>query len=118
MATVRRLRPDEYNRLVGIMPEDLWIPDPSISSITIAEEADEIVGFWVAQSVVHLEPVWIKPERRGGTILGEMWKEMRGGLTRAYAFSTCEKISGYLERLGFRPNDYRVFEVEGSQCRS
>lgn len=117
MLTIRTLSPSEYARLGGIMPNDDWIPNSSTSVAIVAERDDEIIGFWIAQPVIHTEPVWIKRGERNGLVLGLMWRRMHSLVKRigtVFAFSPSDETSCYLKRLGFtEQKTFTVFSRKG-----
>ncbi len=110
---VRILDPRSFHRLRGLWENDDWIPDPAIAKVVVAEVDGKIIGFWVAQVVCHLEPIWIRPAERNKTVAGALWKKMQAvteKVTRIYAFSDTREIDDYLERLGFKHMNLSIFE--------
>jgi len=110
MIRVGILDKSEYSRLLGLLPDNSWIPDPSISRVVVAEDDGRIVGFWVGQMQFHVEPVWVHEEYRNGIALGCMWKCVKQMLPKRYwAFSDSNQISAYLKRLGLKRSQYEVY---------
>ena len=108
---IRHLDPSEYGRLKGMMDTDDWIPDHELSSIVVAEDGGEIVGFWVCQYQIHCEPVWIKEGYRSGTVLGRMYAKMRKSVAgTVFAFSERPDTADYLRRLGFHKTGYEIYQ--------
>lgn len=109
---LRQLKPSEYGRLKGLrgsgLPDnDEWIPDPKFSTVIIAEKKGEIVGFWVIQEMVHVDPVWTKEDYRGN-LTWRMWNKVKGliGDGPVYVFlepthSGWEKKKTAIKHLGF-----------------
>jgi len=112
---VRELPPREFCRLDAIdwlQPESR--PVPGICRVVVAEEKGKIVGFWIIQTRVLIEPVWIDPAMRKGFIAKRMFdrvhrilKDIGRGVYMTHAAS--EEHAGYLERLGLRRQDWIPF---------
>ena len=75
----------------------------------------EILGYWMCCVAAHIEPIWVSPSVRDGgitatrmlkTLSDELHKE---GIFGGYVFSERDEISGYLERLGFRDQNMKVY---------
>lgn len=110
---LRLLKPSEYKRLKGLrgsgLPDnDEWIPDPKFSSVIIAEMKGKIVGFWVLQEMLHVDPVWTDPDYRGN-LTWRMWNKMKGliGDSPVYVFleptySGWQKKKTAIKHLGFK----------------
>jgi hypothetical protein len=113
--TVRELEQHEWPRLETLLNElGMPIPPAATSRIVIAEEDGEIIAWWSAIQVVHLEPIWIHPDHRGGILPGKMWRILRGiletcGVPAAYCFAADETVAGYLHRLGLKVLPYATF---------
>ena len=105
----RLLPREEYNRLKEVWPFSVGspIPDPNFSRVMVAEDNGQIVGYWFAVEVVHVEPVWIHPNyRNGGPTATVLFKglvdELKShNLNKMYVFAENEKTEEYLNRLGF-----------------
>lgn len=64
--TSRRLPLEEWPKLAAIYPEVVWQHlDPEETQVIVVEQADQIVGVWLAVRCVHAEGVWIAPAHRG-----------------------------------------------------
>jgi len=110
--TIRLLKPSEYGRLKGLrgsgLPDnDEWVPDPKFSSVVIAELKGKIVGFWVIQEMIHVDPVWTDPDYRGN-LTWRMWNKVKGliGHSPVYVFlqptySGWQKKKTAIKHLGF-----------------
>ena len=99
---------DDFTKLKGLQDTDTWIPDKTQSQVVVAENDGEIVAFWVAQTVLHLEPVWIRPDHRSGWLFIKMWRMLLQWLTAQgmrdfYCFAPTQTIKDYLTRLGMKP---------------
>ena len=71
------LPPEDYQRLEKIFEEQDWqLPPPEISICAIAESEGEIVLVGFLQSILHSEPLWIRPDMRGKVD----WKRAAGML--------------------------------------
>lgn len=119
---VRVLEPEELYLLLTIPPFNTkGIPNFGQSRIVVAQEqiSRQIVGYWVAFDVVHLEPLWVHPkhQKRPG-VLRRMWTAMQrvlreNGVTKAFAMVTDPELEPQAERLGFRPMPGKMFFVDG-----
>ena len=110
--SIRILPADEYYK----MP---YPADPASSVIVVMEddETKELTGFWVAQTVIHIEPVWLSPSVRGGLDGLKMYAGMMAalsshGATTAYAFADRPEIASYLERLNAELLPYVVYKLK------
>lgn len=109
------LPPDGYSVLEKQFAE--WgvpVPDPSLSSIAVVidSETNELAGFIVAQSVVHLEPLFVDPRYRTDDVLRllidkaqEPFKEAGSGF---YVFVPNDKIEGLVKREGMEILDWKI----------
>lgn len=110
--TYRELQPEEYHKLDG--HEDLTatgVPSPDVSRIMVAERHDgTIVGYIMAVTVVHMEPIWVHPDYRGTMVPVRLWRKLVDALLTPvmYCFSDTSTIAGYLTRLGLRELPYKV----------
>lgn len=103
MSEIRRLNPDEYQRLAGVA-DGIVPPDGSV--VIVAEDAGEIVGRMILLPVVHLEGTWLAESARRGTAAGRLFdailREARTArLGSVMAYSTSGEHDAYLHRLGF-----------------
>lgn len=66
LPTVRILPPDEWHRLKDFGPfkQAQTLPDPVYASVLVAELDGEIVGSWMATTIVLLEGLEIVPAHR------------------------------------------------------
>ena len=69
---IRELTVDEFSR---IPPEATanYTPVPGVHRVSAAFDGDEIVGIWVVLMVPHAEPIWIREDHRGGTLIPRLW---------------------------------------------
>ena len=111
--TYRFLEEEEWEKLQGVVfGNDKWIPHPKTSSVFVAEDADKkIVGFLVAQLMIHVEPMWVEDAKRGGPIAFTLWQGMidflkSSGVKAFQTMASDEKIGNYLERLGLKKLPY------------
>lgn len=110
--SIRILHPDEY-------PKIPYAADPSNSVVVVLEddETHEIKGYWVAQNIVHIEPVWLAEDARNGMNGLKMYAGMMAalsshGATAAYAFADRPEIASYLERLNAELLPYVVYKLQ------
>lgn len=75
----RLLKLEEWPRLKPILAEfsEGQIPTPTTSNIVICEEEGEILGIACLQLITHLEPVWIRADRRGKGVLQRMLSHIK-----------------------------------------
>lgn len=116
--TYRELEPDEFSTLEGHPALNGLLPSPDVARIMVAERADgTIVGFQMAITVVHMEPIWVHPDYRGTMVPIRLWKKLVDALRLSvfYCFSDNSTIAGYLRRLGLRELSYKtfIFDPEG-----
>lgn len=121
---VRVLEPEELYLLLTVPPfSEKGIPSFGQSRIVIAQEKNtrQIVGYWVAFDVVHLEPLWVHPkhQKRPG-VLRRMWQSMQNvlrenGVTKAFAMVTNTALEPQAERLGWRPLPGKMYFVDGQR---
>lgn len=116
----RLLGRDEYSKLIGLgdMVEKI-LPDPNVSVVVVAEEHQQITGYWVIQDLAHVEPVWVHPDHRKTTIGARMWSCVRAVLDAsnvpgAFCCAETPDVADYLLRLGFRELPHRLFVYEVS----
>jgi hypothetical protein len=113
--TIRELPPEEYKKLEGHeFLHELGVPSPGCSRILVGEDGGSIVAFWMLVAVPHLEPIWIDPKYRRSMLAGRLWKAMQRvidalPLSGVISNITDPIVGGYLERLGFKPMDYKVY---------
>lgn len=63
----------EYPILAGVFEACGFgpMPDPKLSAIVVAQDADGVIrGFFAMQLVPHAEPLWIDPDHRGKLYAG------------------------------------------------
>ena len=108
--TISLLPPDQYSRL----PIEI---NPATSVVVVAEDEQthEIKGYWAAQSVVHVEPVWLHEDLRSGRDGLKMYAALLAGLHQAgvkgfYAFADRDEIATYIERLGLKVKPWIIYE--------
>ena len=74
----RELQHEDFEKLKNKGPFRDEVPDPRTSSVVVAEDNGEIVGFWCAFNAVHLEPLWIDPDHRQKAAVGRgLWRELK-----------------------------------------
>lgn len=117
--TIRQLPEDEWNRLLAL--DDDWlqrIPDSGTAAIFVEEDdLGDIVGYWMVLQTFHLEPMWVRPDHRGGLIVSRLWKAMRHfldtcSIKKAFCMSEIIDVQGYLRRLGFQELPDKVYMYE------
>ena len=111
--SIRILTPAEYPLIIP------YPADPASSVVVVLEDDNtkEIKGYWVAQTVVHIEPVWLSPSARGGLNGLKMYAGIMAalnsyGVTTAYAFADRPEIADYLERLNAELLPYVVYKLK------
>lgn len=118
MINCRLLPSDEYHKLKKVWPfrEGKPIPDKDFSKVMVAENDGNIIAYWFAVQVIHVEPVWVSEEARDGGItatklLKGLVEELHScDIHDVYVFSDRDEISQYLGRLGFHSlPDTKVF---------
>lgn len=85
---VRMLDPEQYFLLEEFCTtEGIPMLDPEWSKVVAAIDLDteKIVGIVVAQTQIHLEPIWIKKEYQGNGL----WEEM------------ADRLEGYIDGIAF-----------------
>jgi hypothetical protein len=70
----------EWDRIEQILIARGWMSLNRLASrILIAEDTDgALLGFFVCQYVIHTEPLWVVPSRRGGEIAEQLADQMLG----------------------------------------
>lgn len=95
--------------LGGLLPN----PDTSIVVVQEDDNTHEIMDFWVAQAVIHIEPVTLTTKDGGFTavkLLTHLLAELASrGESAFYAFAQTEDVVQYLLRLGLTPLPYATF---------
>lgn len=90
------------------------LPDPRLAQIAVSEDDDgQIVGFLVCQLIPHLEPIWVHPEYRGGSVcipdlVKTVTENLRPG-TGLYAFAPSQAIGALCESVGMQPLPWRTY---------
>lgn len=118
---IRVLEGHEFPKLESLFADNgVALPNPDFSEIIVAEDQNEIVGFLVAQLVLHTEPVWIKPEHRGKGL----WRDLHLmaqksiGDQEYFAFAPDDRISHMAESVGLKKMPWSVFKREINPCHS
>lgn len=121
--TIRDLPAAEWGKLEGHPAlAGQALPDPAYHRIVVAEDKDRIVGAWFMMQVIHLEPVWIDPAYRGGTLPLRMLSTMTSildscSVKQAFCFADRLEIASYLERLGMKQLPYETYLYEVPTCQ-
>lgn len=110
MIQVRLLDPTDYGRL----PIDLQPSDNNRVVILEDDETKELKGYWVAQNVVHCEPLWIAEDLRGSISTLKLFAGMlaalaQNGVQAFYCFSDKDENDDYLQRLGLELQPYTTY---------
>lgn len=114
--TTRILPHDEYDKLAS-HPFFATHPPSPAGDIVVAEDAHgTIIGFWCLTPVIHIEPVWIDPAHRGGTVGSRLYSTVcqfldSVGIPVAYCFAETPEVADYLSRLGLSPQPYLTFQL-------
>lgn len=111
---IRLLEPEEYTKLAEHPSLAGLTPSDGTYVVVAEDEHQQMIGYFMATPVYHLEPVWVDPMYRGSTLLSRLW----GAMTRLLdairvdvAFSCADRpeIADYLTRLGLTPLPYATF---------
>ena len=110
--SIRILPSNEYNKI----PYPA-VPDQSVVVVLEDDETKELKGFWCAQNVIHIEPVWLSPDVTNGfngikLYAGLMAALSTHGVTDVYAFADRSEIADYLERLNAELLPYVVYKLQ------
>lgn len=105
--TYRQLPVEEYDRLIGLGPNDDWIPIPENGRVLVAEKDGQIVGFCALQIALHIDPLWVKDGEANGMTGARLWNMAVENLKENhinvfYVFAETGIAAGYLERLGLK----------------
>ncbi len=101
--------------------DDTWLeslPEPGTATIFVQEdELGDIVGYWMVLQVLHIEPAWVRPDHRGGLVVGRLWKAMRQFLdtcsvSKAFCLTEIPAVQDYLRRLGIHELPARAYLYE------
>ena len=98
------LHPSEWQKLEALKINSPWnLPKPEFAQIVVAVEDDEIVGACIVQEQLHVEPLWVREDKRGSTLAFRLFKEAMETKRSnpVYVSTDQEKVKDYLERLGF-----------------
>lgn len=104
---IRQLPTDEWSRLAGhpaMMGQD--VPEPGLAHCFVAEDSKgEIRGAIWVQLCVHVEPLWVDDELKGGTLAVRLFQEAvhlldTHKVTAAYCMAGSREVADYLDRLG------------------
>lgn len=117
--TIRQLPEQEWNRLLAL--DDDWlekIPEPDTAAIFVQEDdLGDIVGYWMVLQTFHIEPMWVRPDHRGGLVVNRLWKTMRQfldtcSIKKAFCMTDIPDVQDYLGRLGFQELSSRTYMYE------
>lgn len=67
---LRILPREEWPRLVGTELEAVWPHLPESAQVIVVEDGDRIVGCWAVFSLVHVEGLWIAPDKQKNPRIG------------------------------------------------
>lgn len=115
--TVRKLTPEEWGRIQEIFQREFNEnpPHSSTSTVVVAEEDGEIVALGTVQTVVHVEPFWVKETHRGRYIIPLLVNKISSlfpALPCAFAYTRSDRVATLLEYFGFEPLNWKVFRWE------
>ncbi len=111
------LPPERYPELLKFPILKAALPPPATSIIAVVEDdnSNEILGFWIAQAVIHIEPIYLTEAAQDGGItavklLATLLSELAArGEASFYAFTDQPDVVNYLLRLGLVPFPYACF---------
>lgn len=116
---VRELPEEEWPRLMELGDPNLKeLPDRGGRvRIFVEEEDQEIIGYWMVAAVVHIEPCWVRPDKRGGFVVHRLWGAVRGFLDscripQAFCLTEQAPVANYLTRLGLQELPEKTFLYE------
>lgn len=68
------LSPEEWKHLQDVLIDVFTesLPDPQITKILAVKEEDEIVGFVMMESIVHVKHIWVRPDRVAKGVADEL----------------------------------------------
>lgn len=126
--TTRVLPPDEWPRLEGTELEAVWpLADPSVMTVLVVEDGDQIIGCWSALSVVHVEGLWIHPAYQKRSSVGRrLWRGMTDVVRSAFGASSVvtaacsDEVRALLQTAGatMLPGESYVMQMKGrASCR-
>ncbi len=96
--------------------------NPNTSIVVVVEDDNKkIRAYWMAQLVVHTEPVWIDPELRSGFTGVKMYAALLAalqglGIKEFYSFADRDEIDNYLQRLGLKITPFSVYRGVVPEC--
>lgn len=102
----RPLAPNEWDRLTPLAEHfGGSIPPPEAAQVFVVELGKEIVGLITLEKIIHVGPVWVKPEHQGRGIFNSLFStgfrnfpQLRG----AVCFTTNSKMVRFVKRLNLR----------------
>lgn len=98
--------------LLPLFERNGWIlPHPQLSSIVLASENGDIVGFGTVQLVFHGEPIWVHPRYRGAGVAEGLAERMAKIMQGAHAKNwVCVASNPFAEELCAK---FGMTEVQG-----
>jgi hypothetical protein len=117
MNRTRRLPEEEWYRLENLG----WLestPRPGGAEVFVVEDhLGDIIGFWMVRTMVHIEPIWIREDHRGGLVPRRLWRAVRQFLDTcripaAFCMTESPIVADYLTRLGIQelPDKVHLYE--------
>ena len=112
---VRRLQPNEWDKLPREKGE--FIPDPDQSICIVALDDNEVIGRLFLVAPTHVEGILIDQKWRGKNLMArlviEIEKEARGmGFKKVFCYAANEEMEDYIKRLGYAKQPWTVFAKE------
>ncbi len=108
--TARVLPPVEWIKLDGTALAGRWRDlDPASAQVLVAEQGGDVVGWWVALNVVHVEGLGIVPSHQGlagvsRALLRAMTRELQAhGVREVVAHVTDPAVAEMVAGLGGLP---------------
>lgn len=114
----RILEKSEVSKLAPILQSLGWnLPYPQTTTVLVAEDEGEIIGFVCQTLLPHLEPEWVAPKYRGTGVADELAKRGATVFLRA-GVSNFLSVAGNANAERICRDVLGMKKVEGSIYRS
>lgn len=113
--TIRRLPPEEWNRLIGLPQGDDLIRFPH-ARILVAEEAGTIIGVMGLIPLWHMEGAYVAPSYRGKRVFETLFAALKAeaatlGVPAVFPGAATTAMGHFLERQGAVEIPLRLFAL-------